>query len=187
MTGVQTCALPICESIYVNNANDINWGDGLIYEYPEYNDPYNKDYTLLQSSPCIDSGTDLFVSNGDTIVNLRQDEFYGLAPDMGFDEYGFVSVASDDQLLPDSFTLFPPYPNPFNPTTTIRFSVEMLHATSLQIFDITGRLVETLLDESLTPGDHEVTWNAGNLPSGVYFVRLQSGEYVESQKVILLK
>ncbi|MCH7762154.1 MAG: leucine-rich repeat domain-containing protein [Candidatus Marinimicrobia bacterium] len=88
--------------------------------------------------------------------------------------------------LPEKFSLIT-YPNPFNPATTIRFSVETVHVTSLQIYDITGRLVETLIHKPLALGEHEIVWNAGHLPSGVYFVRLQSGEFVESQKVILLK
>ncbi|NHZ86967.1 MAG: T9SS type A sorting domain-containing protein [Planctomycetia bacterium] len=63
----------------------------------------------------------------------------------------------------------------------------MQHATSLQIFDITGRLMETLVNGELVSGEHEITWNADNLPSGVYFVRLQSGEFVMNQKVLLIK
>ena len=175
------------ESIQSNNSNNIIWGDGLIYENPAYNDPNNYDYTLLQSSPCIDTGTDLYVVNGDTIVNLSENEFYGSAPDMGFDEYGFVSIENDDQLLPKNFKLHQPFPNPFNPTTTIRFSVAPNSKTSLQIFDITGRLVDELVSGKLVSGEHEVLWNAGNNPSGVYLVRLQSGEFVENQKVVLVK
>ncbi len=71
--------------------------------------------------------------------------------------------------------------------TTIRFSVASTQSSQIQIFDITGRLVETLIDEPLTQGEHEIVWNAGSQPSGVYFVRLQSCEFVQNQKVILLK
>lgn len=90
--------------------------------------------------------------------------------------------------LPARFSLIS-YPNPFNSFTTIRFNivVETQHANALQIFDLAGRLVETLIHKPLALGEHEIVWNAGHLPSGVYFVRLQSGEFVESQKVILLK
>ena len=89
--------------------------------------------------------------------------------------------------LPSNFKLHQPYPNPFNPTTTIRFSVAPNSKTSLQLFDITGRLVETLVSGKLVSGEHEIVWNAGNNPSGVYFVRLESGEFVKNQKVVLLK
>ncbi|MCH7763619.1 MAG: lamin tail domain-containing protein [Candidatus Marinimicrobia bacterium] len=93
-----------------------------------------------------------------------------------------------DNLIPKGFVLYPAYPNPFNPTTTIRFSVvETLHTTSLHIFDLTGRLVETLVDENLQPGTHEIIWNASSQPSGVYFIQLTNGSKQQTQKVILLK
>jgi hypothetical protein len=99
-----------------------------------------------------------------------------------------ISVV-DETPLPQNFKLYQPYPNPFNPTITIQFNipVESLRATSLQIFNITGRLVETLVDGNLQAGEHEIVWKAGSQPSGVYFVRLQNGEFVENQKVVLIK
>ena len=97
-----------------------------------------------------------------------------------------ISVV-DENSYPQNFKLHQPYPNPFNPTTTIRFSIEATHASLLQTFDITGRLVETLLNDEMQAGEHEIVWNANNYPSGVYFVRLESGEFVENQKVVLLK
>ena len=99
-----------------------------------------------------------------------------------------ISVV-DETPLPQNFKLYQPYPNPFNPTITIRFNipVESLRPTSLQIFNITGRLIEELVNGELEVGEHEIVWNANNHPSGVYFVRLESGEFVENQKVVLLK
>ena len=92
------------------------------------------------------------------------------------------------QTVPETFALHPVYPNPFNPTTTLRFTVGITHESSLlQVFDITGRLVETLIDEHLKPGTHSVQWNASRFSSGVYFVHLESESFSQSQKVILLK
>ena len=96
-------------------------------------------------------------------------------------------VINDEATIPKQFTLHQPYPNPFNPTTKIRFNVAARHASLLQVFDLTGRLVETLVNGNLQAGEHEIVWNAGSQPSGVYFVRLQSGEFVQNQKVIMLK
>lgn len=98
-----------------------------------------------------------------------------------------VISVDDETPLPQNFKLHQPYPNPFNPTTTIRFSVETSHATSLHIYDINGRLVETLVNGEMQAGDHEIVWNAGEKPSGVYFLRLQSGDFIETQKIILMK
>ncbi len=89
--------------------------------------------------------------------------------------------------VPETFALHPVYPNPFNPTTTLRFTVGITALSLLQVFDITGRLVETLIDEHLKPGTHSVQWNASRFSSGVYFVHLESESFSQSQKVILLK
>lgn len=93
------------------------------------------------------------------------------------------------EISPDNFTLHHPYPNPFNPTTTIRFNIpeESIHASSLQIYDITGRLVEILIDHSLEVGEHEVIWDASDQSSGVYLVVLYSKNITKTQKLVLLK
>tara|TARA_B100000315_G_scaffold260807_1_gene325618 strand:+ start:9682 stop:13104 length:3423 start_codon:yes stop_codon:yes gene_type:complete len=90
-------------------------------------------------------------------------------------------------LIPEHFALYQNYPNPFNPVTTIQFSVETNSKTSLQIFDITGRLVETLVNENLEPGYHEITWNATNVSSGVYIYKLTTDAGQLTRKMILLK
>ena len=96
-------------------------------------------------------------------------------------------VVDNPVAVPFQFELFPAYPNPFNPTTTISFRVETLHATSLHIYDITGRVVNELLNGDLVAGEHELVWDAAGKSSGIYFVRLQSGSKVQSQKLILIK
>ena len=108
------------------------------------------------------------------------------------DENDIVEILSvnDYSLIAGTFTLLPAYPNPFNPTTTIRFSVGISAGrdnTSLQIYDITGRQVETFVIEQIESGYNEILWNARNLPSGVYFIHLRLGDKSKSQKVIYLK
>jgi len=99
-----------------------------------------------------------------------------------------LAVEKND-LLPAGFQLNPVYPNPFNPLVTIPFTIpaETMHATSLRIYDITGRLVETLIDGHIKPGYHEITWNANQHSSGMYFVEMHSGSIRESRKMLLLK
>lgn len=89
-------------------------------------------------------------------------------------------------MLP-SISLFKNYPNPFNPSTTIRFSIKTRLTASLQIYDINGRLIDTLLDGMIEPGNHKIQWNASNYSTGIYFVTLASGIQVQTQKLILLK
>ena len=92
--------------------------------------------------------------------------------------------------VPSEFKLYPAYPNPFNPVTTIRFDIpdsKVSEKINLSIFDIRGREIESLISGYRLPGSYDMRWNADGYSSGVYFVRLIRGRTVESQKIILLK
>ena len=101
---------------------------------------------------------------------------------------GFA-LGSENGSLPVEFALHPAYPNPFNPTTTITIDVpvDARHVSQLQIYNITGQLIETLINGKLESGEYEILWDAGNLPSGIYFVQLKSGNKTLNQKLTLLK
>jgi len=88
---------------------------------------------------------------------------------------------------PVSFWLEHPFPNPFNPSTTIQFSVPKESYVSLQVFDLLGRSVATLVDGVKSAGAHKVTFTGNNLTSGVYIIRLQAGHFFQTQKVTLAK
>ncbi len=91
---------------------------------------------------------------------------------------------------PQKFALSPAYPNPFNPVTTIQFTlsmVETLDRTSLQIYDINGKQIETLLDKQLPPGTHTIKWNASGFSSGAYILKFKSGSFSEIQKLMFIK
>ncbi len=79
------------------------------------------------------------------------------------------------------------YPNPFNPTTTIRFSLPEVSDVELEIFNVLGQCVRTLIDERLPEGVHEVTWSTSGVASGVYFYRLTAGEVSETKQMLLIK
>ena len=89
--------------------------------------------------------------------------------------------------IPTEFSLNQIYPNPFNPVVKIHFSVKMFGEVTVRIFDLTGRLVETLINENMEPGYHQVQWKPANIPSGLYFVELRSDSFREIQKITLLK
>ena len=88
---------------------------------------------------------------------------------------------------PEKISLDSAYPNPFNPTTTIEFGLPFDSEVSIQIYNLQGRVVETLASEYMQAGYHSVTWNADNFSSGVYFVKMASGDYVSTQKLLLVK
>ena len=79
------------------------------------------------------------------------------------------------------------FPNPFNPTTKIRYSVPQSTNVVIKVYDILANEIETLVNEEKQIGTYEITWYAENLPSGVYFYRLQSGDFVETKKMVLMK
>jgi len=100
---------------------------------------------------------------------------------------GLTTGVNEGNELPNKFNLSQNYPNPFNPSTTISFSLTLKSYVSLKVFDALGREVSILVSKELTAGSYSQQWNAGNLPSGVYFYRLQAGNYSETRKLILLK
>ncbi len=89
--------------------------------------------------------------------------------------------------LPKQFLLNQNYPNPFNPSTIISYQLPTNGFVTLELFDILGRQVKTLVNERQTAGTHSVTFNASNLSSGVYFYRLTAGSYVQTKKLMLIK
>ncbi len=88
---------------------------------------------------------------------------------------------------PGNFVLLQNYPNPFNPTTTIKYSVVEKTFVRLIIYDVAGSEVAVIVNKEQKAGEYEIDFNAGNLTSGVYFYRLQTGNFVETKKMILMK
>ena len=88
---------------------------------------------------------------------------------------------------PGTYRLDQNYPNPFNPTTVIRYQLPVNSLVSLKIYDLLGREVATLVNEERNAGNYEVQWNASNIPSGVYFYKLQAGDFVETKRMLMIK
>ena len=98
-----------------------------------------------------------------------------------------VSVSKEVNVLSQDYTLYQNYPNPWNPSTNIKYSIPKTSQVSIKVYDIIGNEIKTLVNEDKPAGAYELTWNAGNLPSGIYFYRLQAGSFIETKKMILLK
>ena len=99
-------------------------------------------------------------------------------------------VSSDGNTIPNSECLISKlsnYPNPFNPTTTISFSLQNNSNVELSVYNIKGQLVETLVIEFKPSGEHSIVWNAENQASGIYFYKLKAGEYSKTRKMLLLR
>ncbi|MCP4579985.1 MAG: T9SS type A sorting domain-containing protein [candidate division Zixibacteria bacterium] len=99
----------------------------------------------------------------------------------------FGGVGIEDENLPEHISVLKCYPNPFNATTTISFSLEHQSPVNISIYDITGRLVDLLASDIYEAGNHSLSWDAGNQPSGIYFARLAAGGAVSTSRMVLLK
>ena len=97
-----------------------------------------------------------------------------------------VSI-SENNNLPQDFSLKQNYPNPFNPTTTIKFAMPVDSRARINVYNAVGQLVETLVDKELESGYHEVNFDASRLASGVDLYQLQSSDYISVKKMLLIK
>jgi hypothetical protein len=98
-----------------------------------------------------------------------------------------TELGVDPEESPHTYALEQNYPNPFNPSTTIEYGIQERGFVTLKVFDILGREVATLVNGVEEPGYKTVRWDAGNVASGVYFYRLQSGSFVGTKKLLLLR
>jgi len=129
---------------------------------------------LASGSELIDTGVDLGLS------------YWGDAPDLGAFESNFTTLV-DERMTLVEFSLDQNFPNPFNPTTTIRYSVPIASKVILKIYNLKGQVIDRLVDQNQEPGVHSVCWDARNISSGVYYYQIQIGSFQQVKKMILLK
>jgi hypothetical protein len=100
---------------------------------------------------------------------------------------GTSRVEQLSSTAPKTFLLEQNYPNPFNPSTTIRYQLPVASEVKLEVYDVLGKKIATLVSERQSAGSYQVVWNASGLSSGTYFYRLQAGTFVETKKMIMVK
>jgi hypothetical protein len=124
------------------------------------------------------------IDQGNAITEIHEDN------NKGFNVLGANPVSGNDDenyILPDKYMLYQSFPNPFNPTATIKYSVPISDIVNMKVYDILGKEVATIINEYKTAGTYSVEFNGSKFASGVYFYRLQAGDYVQTRKMILLK
>ena len=170
-------------------------------------DPENFDFRPIEGSALIDSGA---------VISGITENYIGSAPDIGAYEYGgdywvpgiswdlnstfgaeFAEVQElnndkEQSDIPVKFKLFPAYPNPFNPITTIRYSLSQNGLVNIVIYDMMGKEIKTLVNSVQTAGDNTIQWNATNnlgqsVGAGIYLFQIQVGNYFQTNKLVLLK
>ena len=159
----------------------------------------NYDATATDSGDCIHTDG-VCESCVDSVIVDNDSDDDGVCDDMddceGYDD----TIDSDgdgtpdgcdlsiyEGIIPNNYSIASIYPNPFNPVTSITYGLPEHVNVQILVYDLSGKQVETLINEFQTPGYHSVNWNADNLPSGVYLVRMDSGEFTQTQKVVLVK
>lgn len=98
-----------------------------------------------------------------------------------------VGISNYNSSIPSKFELYQNYPNPFNPQTNIRFDIAKSSFTTLKVYNALGSEVALLVNENLTPGSYQYSFNAGNFPSGIYYYKISTDSYNQIKKMILLK
>ncbi len=125
--------------------------------------------------------------DGSTEHNLRPDWVEGNGVYQS-DSYAVGNILNADLLFtPATFSLSPPFPNPFNSSTTITFGLDKSAPTRLAVYDLSGRLVKGLVNGPFAAGSHKIIWNAADMPVGIYMVRLEQDNLTATQKIVLLK
>jgi predicted outer membrane repeat protein len=184
------------DSIHINDTGSvINWGIGNIDEYPLFVDTLNNDYHIQNLSPCIATGIDSIQIAGfwyhapliDIDGNPRPFPA-GTMPDMGAHESQYpVKVEDNKSELPNEYILYQNFPNPFNSSSEIKYSIPNSSKVILKVFNILGNEMTTLVNEQKTAGIYVVKWFADYFPSGVYFYQIRVGGFVQTKKMLLLK
>ena len=175
------------EGLTYPDSNYVNWLDGNIDSNPMFLGGEPFDYNLTENSPCVNSGKSFLIWEGDTLINLSDEEFIGVAPDMGAIESDFLISINEEEKLPTEFKLEQNYPNPFNPSTKIVYDIPKNIYVTLKIYNSIGKEVSELVNGYKQAGSYSETFDASNLPSGVYFYKLQAGEFISTNKMLLIK
>jgi hypothetical protein len=166
---------PDSESVRIS----IDWGDGA-----------TTDYGSASVSGSTVSYKHTYSSVGTFKIRARGKDLRGLEGSWSAEfsiEVRVASAITDEAVTPNAFMLASNYPNPFNPSTVIRFGVPVAAHVELKVYDLSGREVRTLVDRQLSAGFHSVRFDASGLANGVYVYRMRAGRFDESRKMLLVK
>jgi len=169
-------------------------GSGLYNLRIDKNDnPIGTYYSASNQFPNVPmTGNDIVFVNK-KYINLWRDTRLGGQPQVYLnvrsyanpDSVVFVNIINTE--IPPSFSLSQNYPNPFNPSTTIKFAIPNTTAVKITIYDITGKEMEVIVNEKLQAGTYQTNWSGQSFSSGVYFFKIQAGDFVMTKRMVLIK
>ena len=166
----------------ITEVDRVNYDNGATFP-----DPNGKSMEL--KNPDYDNNVG---SNWDVSTNPYGDGDLGTPGEKNSDFVSAIDNSKNQGTIIDRYQIFPNYPNPFNPTTTLQVAVPRYSSVTVAIYDITGKRVNTLFSGKLNKGYHTYTWNGKNaqgqvVPSGIYFATMRSGNVLQSIKMMLIK
>jgi murein DD-endopeptidase MepM/ murein hydrolase activator NlpD len=155
--------------------------------------PVGPPYTYSFIVPATDVNGAWLVGNNVKLAGVNSDAGTSLPPGSVYDFTdpfsitGSTGIHTVNSSVPTQFALYSNYPNPFNPTTKIKFDLPISSDCELIIFDVLGEKISTLINGKLNSGSYEVEWNASDQPSGVYYVKFISQQFTDENKIVLIK
>lgn len=192
LASFSTLPAPINLAVKRSSLKEItlNWNDNYL----------NIDGHIIERKQSVQASyslLDTLKGNGTEYIDKKVDQgqtyFYRIKAYNSFTDSDYsneisLSLVSVENIeIPVEFSLGHNYPNPFNPSTKIKFALPKTAVTNLVIYDSLGREVQTMVSKELPAGFYELNFEANNLPSGIYFYRIQSGEFTQTRKMIIMK
>jgi predicted secreted protein len=182
---------PVSNSIYVEDDvnGDLQQDDLILIPYGKPDGDYQVQVQAESGALPTDTYT-LRAAFDDTVVILAQNVTISNIPSTPYiiqQLYTDIRGAITESTVPEKWILYQNYPNPFNPSTKIKYTLPKSSKVKIEIFNLLGQKIETILNKQMPAGLHEVEFTAMDLPSGVYLYRIATGNYVETKKMLLLK
>ena len=154
-----------------------------------YFPPDDRYYYLIQVYSNVDGEALTFKyynSNTDEVVEYSETVPFTSNMIVG-DGFSPLGLSAEKVLVPEEYSISNAYPNPFNPTTTINFGLPIEAEVTISVYNLQGREVAKLVEDNMVAGYHSVDWHADNHPSGLYFLKMITGDFVNTQKLMLVK
>ncbi|MBK6772401.1 MAG: SBBP repeat-containing protein [Ignavibacteria bacterium] len=176
-------------NVYVTGSSS-GLGTGLDYATIKYNSSGDSVWVKRYNGPgnYYDEATSIAVDGYGNVYVTGSSGGIGSGADYATIKYsqstGIGQISSN---IPEEYSLSQNYPNPFNPATNLEFGISDLGFVSLKVYDILGKEIITLVNEKLSPGNYKVEFDGRGLTSGVYFYRLNTGEFTDTKRMILIK
>ncbi|MCK5147944.1 CotH kinase family protein [bacterium] len=153
---------------------------GMVMDSVDYDDQAPWATTPDGDGPSLEL-RDLLLDNGVAANWQASSEVGGTPGD------GPGSTVVESTVIPQFYELYSNYPNPFNPVTNIKFSIPGQSYVEIKVYNLKGQLMEVLLQKEFNPGTHIISWDASDMTSGIYFIKMDSGEFYQIQKCLLVK